>query len=71
MIVSVPERFQGHVRPMSCRVTHGTSNEINALGIQCPVVSCPAAVRRGRVRHVPPSIGGDGDGDTVRKVIGF
>ena len=71
MIVSVPERFQGHVRPMSCRVTHGTSNEINALGIQCPVMSCPAAVKRGRVRHVPPPLGGDGDGDTVRKVIGF
>jgi hypothetical protein len=71
MIVSVPERFQGHVRPMSCRVTHGTSNEINALGIQCPVMSCPAAVKRGRVRHVPPPLGGDGDGDTVKKVIGF
>ena len=67
MIVSVPELFQGHIRPMSCRVTHRTFNEINALGIQCPVVSCPAAVKRGRVRHVPPSIGGDGDGDTVRK----
>ena len=67
MIVSVPELFHGHVRPVSCWVTHGTFNEINVLDMQCPVVSCPAAVKRGRVRHVPPSLGGDGDGDTVRK----
>lgn len=71
MIVSGPELLQGHVRPMSCRVTHGTSNKINVLGIQCPVVSCPVAVKRGRVRHVPPPLGGDGDGDTVEKTGNF
>ena len=71
MIVSVPELLQGHVRPMSCRVTRGTFNEINVLGIHVLLVSCPVSVKRGRVRHVPPPLGGDGDGDTVEKVIGF
>jgi hypothetical protein len=71
MIVSVPELLQGHVRPMSCRVTHGTFNKINVLGMHVLLVSCPPAVKRGRVRHVPPPLGGDGDGDTVEKVVSF